>query len=533
MNNEGPFNKFNSREYIDSLDEKLLQLLTNNVEQELAPLSVLGLPRFFFRDTYERLCEKHGVRDSIVETFFQSYEKDHELFIAEPIRKVMRHIFARELSLADQIDDYEIVLTSFQSRATSAGPELKGKYEVEIIYLEYFPRPSWAMGQYTNTYARTALQPALSAMLRRLVRAFDDFRRDAQFASEKDLLLHEAMRCTTDPWRSAPSDRIKAISAILDTKSTDALHLRLSEELLKALIKKRSIVQALTAARQLEKTCNKAGLFDWQGLALRYQARAYLLKDDYKTCRSILEKARHLIRDHDPDNWAAQIKILEISADLYRLLGEFEQASEAINACIEYYLKNDQLSQYANAVFKKAKILSEAPERDNRNVIELLKLVEPIFAKMIDPTGRGNLLNMYASCLLEREEFDDEEVQQLLTEAQFEHERGHSESGLINSLILRAKSEWSRQSTDFEQGIALVSEAIDRIEKSHSSDLYGLFNAREVKAKLLWKGMRYGELHEEIVKLKSLNQSLSNRAGSTLGASEGRARLIEQLEANS
>ncbi|MCP3379999.1 hypothetical protein NLM31_06005 [Bradyrhizobium sp. CCGUVB4N] len=308
------------------------------------------------------------------------------------------------------------------------------------------------------------------------------------------------------------------------------MHLLLSEELLQALLKKRDIEEVLSVSRQLEKTASQANLLDWQGLAIRYQARAYLHKDEYRLCEKALEKARNLLKDQDSDNRAGEIKLAEISADLYRLMGDFDRASETIDVCIEYYSQNELLYQYANAVFKKAKILSERPDSDNEAVVKLLELVEPIFAKMIDPTGRGNILNMHVSCLLDRDEFDDGHVQRLLEEAELEHERGHSESGLINALILRAKREWRVQSTDLDKGIALATEAIHRIEKRRGSDLYGLFNAREVKARLLRKGTRYDELRQEIRKLKLLNHRLSRGASTISGSFEGRARAIEQLE---
>ncbi|WFU82135.1 hypothetical protein QA645_05120 [Bradyrhizobium sp. CIAT3101] len=530
MSSEAPFARFKTKAYIGTLDSVLLQLLTSHAGEELAPLSVLGFPRFFLQETYQQLCERHNLRESNIEAFFQSYEKDRELSIAEPIRKVLRYIFASQFAPSEQLRDFELVLSAFRDHASMTKPALKGKYEAEITYLEYFLTPPWAMTRYTTAYIRAALQPELRATLRRLIRAFDDFKQDALFATKNDSLVHEALRCTINPWRTAPADRTKRITAVLDPRSTEPLHLLLSEELLQALLKKRDIEEVLSVAKQLEKIASKARLLDWQGLAIRYQARAYLHKDEYRLCEKALERARDLLKEQDSKNRAGEIKLAEISADLYRLIGDFDRASETIDICIEYYSQYELLYQYANAVFKKAKILSEQPDSDNEAVVKLLQLVEPIFAKMIDPTGRGNILNMHASCLLDRDQFDDGEVQRLLVEAEVEHERGHSESGLINALILRAKREW-RHSTDLDKGIALAAEAIQRIEKRGGSDLYGLFNAREVKARLLRKGMRYDELRQEIRKLKLLNQRLSKGASTISGSFESRARAIEQLQA--
>ncbi len=158
-------------------------------------------------------------------------------------------------------------------------------------------------------------------------------------------------------------------------------------------------------AIHLEKVALAAKLFDWQALAIRYQARANLLKDDYAASVSTLDRAQRIISSHEPVSKAAEIKVLEISADLFRVTSDFEKAGEAINACIAFYREHEYLSEYAHAVFKKAKILNEQDDGDADSIIAQLRAVEPIFDKMGDPTGRGNARNLHAACLLSKNDF--------------------------------------------------------------------------------------------------------------------------------
>src|SRR3954451_23398905 len=107
----GPlFTKFMSKEYEEGLDKNLVKLLASLDSAEVAPLAVLAFPRFFFRDTYHQLCERHGIDRSVIETFFQSYDRDKEFYIAEPIRKVLRNIFARRFYPILQSEDFHLVL---------------------------------------------------------------------------------------------------------------------------------------------------------------------------------------------------------------------------------------------------------------------------------------------------------------------------------------------------------------------------------------------------------------------------------------
>ncbi|WP_426424180.1 hypothetical protein [Bradyrhizobium genosp. A] len=531
MSNGNLFDKLKSKEYEERLDKNLVELLSKYAPDDIVPLSVLGFPRFFFRDTYSQLCKRHNIESSSIESFFQSYDRDEELYIPEPIRKVLRNFFARKLDASVQSEDFRFVLSSFAKRAETEDHDARSKYQIEIIYLEYFLRPSWALSQYVNVYTLAARHSTILPSLRRLVRGLDDFRKDDLFGSERDLAVHQAIRSTTDPWRPGLSDRITAISAVLEKLSPEPFHLHLSEELLKALIKKRDIDECLRVAAQLEKTAQTANRFDWQALAVRYQARANLLKDDYQACEQLLKKARDIIVAHDPGNEAGEIKVQEISADMFRLIFEFDKADEAINSCISYYKEHEYLYEYANAVFKRAKILSERNDSDSQSIIDQLRSVEPIFEKMGDPTGRGNLRNFYVSCLLSQSDFDDEEVTRLLDAAQFDHQRGHSESGAANSLILRAKREWRRETNDFDKGLGYASDAISKILKIGGTDIHGLFYAHDIKAKLLLKAARFEDLAQEMRELEALNLRLSKNSGDNQIASENRSRQIAELEA--
>lgn len=527
---KGPlFGKFTSKEYEVELDKSLVTLLGNLATAEIVPFSVLGFPRFFPRGTYLQLCARHDIESSVIETFFQSYDRDKELYIAEPIRKVLRNIFARSLPPSIQSEDFDLVLSSFKERADSAEPNEKNKYQLEIVYLEYFLRPSWAITQYTNVYTIAASEASFMPLLRRLIRAFDDFRRDGLFASEYDLALHNAIRSTTDPWRTPVAERIPAISTVLDEKSSEYLHLHLTQELLKALIKKRDIEETLRVAARLEKNALKARLFDWQALAIRYQARANLLKDDYAACATSLDRARRVIAAHEPVNSLALIKVLEISADLFRVTSEFDRADSAIDTCIAFYKEHGYLSEYAQAVFKKAKIHYEEADGDRDSIVTQLQSVEPIFDKMGDPTGRGNVRNLHVACLLSKDDFRDEEIERLLESAQLDHQRGHSESGIINSLILRAKHQWLRGGNAVDKGLDFASEAIQRLEKA-GADSTGLFNAHEVRAKLLLKAARFDDLKKELAELKTLDRILSHSPGSSRASSATRTLTIAELE---
>src|SRR5262249_10267941 len=151
----------------------------------------------------------------------------------------------------EQLFDYNRVLDTFRLSA-DLDRESQGKYEVEIIYLKYFTQPDWAISQYKGVYIRAANQPALRVILRRLVRAFDDFRKDRLFTESSDELIHEAIRSTTFPWSDAPVDRIRKITSILNKGTVDPFNLIMTDELLSALIKKRDLDVAITIAKELQ-----------------------------------------------------------------------------------------------------------------------------------------------------------------------------------------------------------------------------------------------------------------------------------------